>query len=272
MFWTWHTDLSISQLVMISTFTDWLVELTHSQLDHIHNTTQTTQTLRIFSWFDLTLEVMITLMSDMGFWQKHNLNLMPTDQVATLSLENGKTLHFYVNPIGHDKLTSQTPCCGWLIKQVQPRKKNEDEAADGEEDLDSDEDDQDDGCFMTLLNDAEDILVTSIAPSLARLIETELPSTGHLEEVTAVPVPAVPTSSAASDVEVTEINDDANEKERQPQTGGTEGAGAPGAPAADGGNAHGDVNANDQQKHLVLFYFGCCWLLTISDTQNQFSS
>ena len=172
---------------------------------------------------------------------------MPTDQVATLSLENGKTLHFYVNPIGHDKLTSQTPCCGWLIKQVQPRKKNEDEAADGDEDLDSDEDDQDDGCFMTLLTDAEDLLVTSIAPSLARLAETELPSTGNIEEVKAVPVP---TGLAAADADVAEITDLDHDGDAQHQTGGTDGAGAP----ADEGNDHGDKKpaAKDQQEHLVV--------------------
>ena len=82
--------------------------------------------------------------------------------MATLELEDGTCISFYVNPVGFDKLTSTAPCCAWIIKPVQGRK-GQDQADGDEGEVDSDDEAKDDGCFMSIKYDEYDLTAESIA-------------------------------------------------------------------------------------------------------------
>lgn len=51
-----------------------------------------------------------------------------SNQVGTLkNFESEQPIHFYVGPNGFDKMTSQVPCVGWLMKVVGNHKDDSDD-------------------------------------------------------------------------------------------------------------------------------------------------
>ena len=113
-----------------------------------------------------------------------------------MTLPDGSKLSFYVNPSGFDKLTAQSPCCGWMIKMVQP-KKAEENADDDEQEIDSDEEDKDDGCFMTLMHEDMNLLVESIVPPMNPQLAANLEAALEVEtETQSLSISVVPPGPA----------------------------------------------------------------------------